>query len=253
VKTAEVEASGPSSRSVAGAIPEQNQRTIARLHRIGALNGARRYLEIGVFKGKTFLNQTFAHSDGVDPNFQFDPAPHGSASRRFFKMSSDEFFLNRPEADPYDLIFLDGLHTFEQTFRDICASMAMSHPGTVWVIDDTMPSDIFSAITNQREALRLRAAHGKRSNDWHGDVFKAVFALHDFFPTFDYRTVTDDGNPQTVMIRRPRPDFNPKWNSLEAISRLGYQDFLANKALLQPCGNIEMLGWLASAGLPRRA
>jgi hypothetical protein len=233
-------------------ITNQNKITVARMMQIAEVTGARRYLEVGVFKGQTFLNIDLPEMDAVDPDFRFDPADHPRAGRVFHKMPSDDFFKTRTGEAPYDLIFLDGLHTFEQTFRDFCATMTLSHAGTVWVIDDTVPSDMFSAIPSQKAANDLRAQMGIRGRKWHGDVYKMLFAVHDFFPTFDYRTVTDDGNEQTVIIRAPRVDFRPRWNNLERISRLDYRDFLNNLALMQEARSEDMFAWLKAANLPSR-
>ena len=226
--------------------------SVTRLRAIAAATGAQRYLEIGVHLGLTFHALDLPQMDGVDPAFLFDPADHARAGRRYFPVTSDAFFAAPPGSAPYDLIFLDGLHVFTQTFRDFCASQAMAHAGTVWLIDDTGPNDIFSAIPDQDLALEMRAAHGLTSRAWNGDVFKTVFALHDFFPSFDYRTIVGPGGrPQTMVIRRPRGVFAPRWNDLEAVSRLDYLDYLKNRDLLRECGFAAAMDWLRAADLSK--
>ncbi|NEP71306.1 MAG: class I SAM-dependent methyltransferase [Okeania sp. SIO2G4] len=50
----------------------------------------------------------------------------------FLEVSSDEFFRSyAKEFESFDLIYLDGLHTFEQTFRDFCAFLAVAHSKTI--------------------------------------------------------------------------------------------------------------------------
>lgn len=56
-----------------------------------------------------------------------------------------------------------------------------------------------------------------------GDVYKVIFAIHDFFPQFSYATFP--GHGQTVLWLETRTDFTPTWDSLEKISRLSYWDF----------------------------
>jgi hypothetical protein len=80
-------------------------------------------------------------------------------------------------------------------------------------------------------------------------VFKTLFAIHDFFPTFDFRTVVDDGNEQTIIARSPRAGFEPRWNDLEAISRLSYLDFQATRSLLNEVSSEEMFDWLTGLDL----
>jgi hypothetical protein len=221
--------------------------TVKRLKQIAEVIAPQRYLEVGVHAGRTFHALDFPEMDAVDPNFIFDKADHVRDGRRYFEMVSDAFFANPPDARPYDLIFLDGLHTFEQTFRDFCATQALAHAGTVWLIDDTAPVDIFSAIPDQDLALELRAAHGLAGPGWNGDVFKTVFALHDFFPNIDFRTIKGQGRPQTMVIRHPRLGFAPRWNNLESISRMSYPDFIRNRDVMQESSMADALVWLKTA------
>ena len=161
-------------------------------------------------------------------------------------MTSDDFFTHFAEPNlKYDLIFLDGLHTFEQTIRDLCSSLSHSHDDTIWLIDDVFPSDVFPAVPAQDDALKYRRLHGTRGTAWHGDVFKLVFAVHESFPNLSYRTVVGDGNPQTILVRRQRPKFEPLFNNLELISRLTYFDLLERQSALNATSEQEALEWLA--------
>jgi hypothetical protein len=146
---------------------------------------------------------------------------------QLYSMTSDAYFTNVPNLPHFDLIFLDGLHTFQQTFRDFCNSLTCAHNRTVWLIDDIIPNDVFSALPNQREAIEFRRkSHPNALPCWHGDVFKVIFAIHDFFPTLSYVTLAGDANPQTIVWRAPRKAFEPIFNSLERIERLSYFDVL---------------------------
>ncbi len=197
--------------------------SVRRIERIAALNKASSYLEIGVQHGQTFLNVGILHKDAVDPKFLFDTKDLETKAVRYFQQTSDEFWTGG-QAKTYDIIFLDGLHTFEQTFRDFLASLSHAHRRTVWLIDDTVPSDVFSAMRTQDDCIRARGQFNLTDRQWHGDVFKIVPALHDFFPNLRYATVVGSGNPQTLVWFQPRPAFAPKFNNLEAISRLEYFD-----------------------------
>jgi Methyltransferase domain len=222
-------------------------RTVPQLEALARMNDAKTYLEIGVAKGNTFMNATFFElRHGVDPRPRFDTAVHGSDSVCFFEMTSDDFFVNH--ADPkqkYDIVFLDGLHTFEQTFRDLCCSQAHSHDDTIWLIDDVHPTDIFSAHPDQRLAYRYRERHGIPGKAWHGDVFKVVFAINDFFPNLSYRTVVGNGNPQAVVIRRQRHEFAPVFGDFEQISRMTYYDFAENRHRMNFASDDDVITWLS--------
>lgn len=212
-----------------------------RINKLAEALRAERYLEVGVCKGPTFVNVGIKHKDAVDPKFLFDHESVRTRHVRTFEITSDDFFINKADV-LYDVIFLDGLHTFEQTFRDFCASISYAHRKTVWIIDDTMPNDVFSAHRDQNIAIQTRAAHGKNNFSWHGDVYKMVPTIHDFFPQFSYLTISANGNPQTLVWFEPRTDFAPKFDRLEPIDRLDYYDFVDLKGELFNIYDDEDLG-----------
>lgn len=200
--------------------------------------GARRYLEIGVHRGKTFFAVDIADKVGVDLKFQFDIALR-PPNERFYETTSDEWFRTWTETEPFDIIFIDGLHVFDQALRDFCNSLLLAHGKTVWLIDDTVPSDVYSAWPRQNEAMsQLQADFGYRSTrkvfaTWHGDVFKLVFAIHDLFPMLTYRTILTGGKRQTVVWRQRRDRFSPFGDSIEALARLTYFDFRRHRKILR--------------------
>lgn len=221
--------------------------SVMRINRTAELTQALRYLEIGVATGRTFLNVNVMEKHGVDPKFRFGTADFANEQVRFFEMTSDRYFTDvATRLDIFDIIFLDGLHTFEQTFRDFCASQAHAHADTVWILDDVFPNDVFSALPSQQRALAFRKQHGLKSRDWHGDVFKCVFAINDFFPSFSFRTVERGyGNPQTFLVQRPRTNFAPLFGDLERITRLDYWDFCKHRELLRLEPEESVFNWLA--------
>lgn len=204
-----------------------------RLNRLADELSAQSYLEIGVSKGATFIHVNVPERTGVDPRYQFDTSPFTDEHTNFFDGTSDEFFAQVPAGTKFDLIFIDGLHTFEQTYRDLCSALSLSHPATVILIDDTLPSDVYSAIPDPSRALGHRARTGSDNTAWHGDTYKVVYAIHDFHLGLDYRTIIGSGNPQTLVwqasnIRRP-----PAVASMEALTRLSYFDLLESIDVLQ--------------------
>jgi hypothetical protein len=216
-----------------------------RINALAEINNAQSYLEIGVATGNTFLNVTVARKHAVDPRFRLDTAAAESQHVNFFEMPSNEFFLHHVEPETrYDIIFLDGLHTFEQTLRDFCATMRHCHDNTIWVIDDVFPSDMFSALRNESDTRKYRQLHGQDGVEWHGDVFKVMFAIHDFFVNFTYKTINTDGNPQSVLVRRSRDSFKPFCDDLERISRMDYCDFYENQHILNVDSEAGVLEWV---------
>ena len=173
--------------------------------RINALVRAlhlRSYLEIGVFEGETFKDVVTRRRYGVDPNPLFDAVylPRGA---KFAVMTSDDFFATLRRSTRFDIAFIDGLHTMEQTYRDVINVFAHLRRGAV-LIDDTVPSDEISAIPDQTESYRRRDAAGLEGRPWHGDVWRVVTLLERHHPELEWRTIVDDGNPQTLVWRRRR-------------------------------------------------
>jgi len=217
--------------------PVELRHSARRVKMISDHMRATKYLEVGVAGGKTLFTVDIAQRTAVDPRFRFDKAEKAAPGLQLFEMTSDEWFLKHSHGQVFDIIFLDGLHTFEQTFRDFCNSLSVAHSNTVWIIDDTVPSDYYSAWPDQRPAVAQRQADFRRekiSGAWHGDVYKVIFAIHDFFPLLSYCTATTTGNPQTIIWRQPRLDFQPKYNNLETISRLNFMDFRREFDLMRP-------------------
>nr|MDJ0518099.1 glycosyltransferase 61 family protein [Trichodesmium sp. MO_231.B1] len=196
-----------------------------RLNELAQINQSSNYLEIGVAQGKTFNEIKIENKVAVDPKFGFNTKKYATENIVFLEITSDEFFRNyAKDLSLFDLIYLDGLHTFEQTFRDFCASISLAHGKTIWLIDDTCPGSYAQAQPLHQNCVKLRENSQEKSRNWMGDVFKIVAAIHDFFPQFSFATFPDHG--QTVIWNEWRKDFQPKWNSLETISRLEYFDFV---------------------------
>ncbi|MDP2013677.1 MAG: class I SAM-dependent methyltransferase, partial [Actinomycetota bacterium] len=156
-----------------------------------------RYLEIGIWKGHTFSAVQFDHKDGVDPSPQYFARRRCGES--IHRMTSDAFFAQGPQSKPYDVIFLDGLHTFEQTARDVWNSMAAAGPRTVWLIDDVVPANEAQAAGSIEQAFQVSSAAGAPSYAWTGDVYRLAYAFESMSAVLDYRTITGSGREQMLV------------------------------------------------------
>jgi Methyltransferase domain len=146
----------------------------------------KKYLEIGVNNqkqpGYNWVNILCETKHGVDPNIDTT-----------FKMTSDEFFAQNKET--YDIIFIDGLHLYEQVYKDILNSLAVLNDNGTIVVHDCNPIE---EIT-QRE---IRA-----SDAWHGSVWKSIARLRVERHDLDIKVIdTDEG---CAIIRRGKHEpFN---------------------------------------------
>lgn len=191
------------------------------------------YVEIGVSAGVTFNSVDVPYKYGVDPNFVFDTAPFSTDDIKFFWMYSDNFFSNIKKPNSFDLFFIDGLHTFPQVLRDFCNALTFSHEKTVFLIDDVMPNDVYSSFPDQADTAYFRSEAGIADQSWHGDVYKLIFFIHDFYPSLCYNTISGSGNSQTLIWKSTEFGRSPRFNDLESINRLNFFDIKRNIDIFQ--------------------
>lgn len=202
------------------------------IQRLLDLYEAPRYLEIGVDQGVTFHALRAASKVAVDVRFAFDLAAArgdpANAICRYHEMPSDTFFTTTDEGrDRYDVIFIDGLHTFDQTLRDLLHATYVLADGGVIVVDDVLPSTYAASLPDLDLSRRFWQATNNPDGSWMGDVFRLVFFIEDFLTSFSYATVVEN-HGQTVLWRAPRPAAQPP-RTVEAISRLQYVDAIMGR------------------------
>ena len=117
-------------------MPDSINWSARRISRLAEALGARTYLEIGVARGGTFLSVTVPERTGVDPAFRFDTAAVADDLTHLVSATSDVFFAALPAAQTFDIVFLDGLHVAEQTYRDLCNALAHAHHDRHVVLDE---------------------------------------------------------------------------------------------------------------------
>lgn len=237
--------------------------TIRRIEKISQLINAKSYLEIGVNEGATFNNLSFKKKVGVDPDFLFDTAKYESPNIHFINETSDEFFQSEASQTKFDIIFIDGLHTYEQTFADISNCLRVTKNKTFLLIDDMIPIDFFSTLRDQSFAKKCRRfPHGASTSipgakSWHGDTFKLIYFLNLFLTSYDYCTIDDSGNGQTLVwhqsltsnkIKKPFKRFtnrNFTRNLCENFHTIDYfKAFSDHSDIFQFCGELELFNYL---------
>lgn len=172
------------------------------------------YLEIGVFAGKTIEAVKIQTKVAVDPKPQYLRFP--SRGVKTLKCTSDSFFAESQKSR-FDLIYLDGLHHFKQTWRDLENAVQSIKPYGIIFIDDVVPVDEFSALVPQSYALQKRfMSSGSESHAWHGDVFKLGLLLSRLPETFGFGTILFRKNPRGFLYSKDG-DWNsfPKFDSDE--------------------------------------
>ncbi len=184
------------------------------------------YLEIGVCDGSTFHAVSAGRKIAVDIDFAFDldaaRAAVAGQQIAFHQCPSDDYFARIAGTDRFDVIFIDGLHTFEQTLRDLLNAIGQLREGGVIVIDDVLPHTYAASLPSLEQARAFRASRGITSIDWMGDVYRLVFFLRDFMPGYSFATLLEN-HGQTVLWRQPR-HIAAQPRSVEEVSRLSFAD-----------------------------
>ena len=151
-----------------------------RLNHIISTGDYANYLEIGVERGRTFEAIDSKIRVGVDPNplFNHKRLPDNVS---FYKMTSDEFFSGY-NGNRFNLIFVDGLHTAHQTYKDVIESFRILSRDGIILLDDVWPSDYASSIGDKPTSDKMKQELGIKHRRWYGDVYKVIPALKYFFP-----------------------------------------------------------------------
>jgi SAM-dependent methyltransferase len=132
-----------------------------------------RYLEIGVHTGVLFLHVRASAKVGVDPEPQIPPLkwalhPNSVTRGRIIGAPSDVFFAALSPGGHFDVIFIDGDHSFRQSLRDVENALGVLAPGGVIMVHDCDPPTPAAASPDP-----LGAGDGP----WCGDVWKTIARL----------------------------------------------------------------------------
>ena len=187
------------------------------------------YLEIGVDQGVTFRAIEAARKVAVDVQFAFDwklaAVRPENAHCTYKEMSSDEYFFKDRNDEMFDVIFIDGLHTYEQTLRDLMnACCSLKRSGAI-IIDDVFPTSYAASLPDLEFSRKFWKATNNPDGSWMGDVFRLVFFIEAFMPSFSYFTVAEN-HGQLIMWQEPRSEF-PK-RSIEYTAKMHYADAVMN-------------------------
>jgi len=130
-------------------------------------NDYKKYLEIGCHNNEVF-DKIEIEKIGVDP-----------ISGGNYRGTSDKFF--KENVKNFDCIFIDGLHEYNQTKRDILNSIEILNKDGIIILHDCLPP----SISHQR-VPRTRYT-------WNGDVWKAIVEARTWEHVDTYTVLSDQG------------------------------------------------------------
>ncbi|MGI8840701.1 MAG: class I SAM-dependent methyltransferase [Caulobacteraceae bacterium] len=139
------------------------------------------YLEIGCASNTLFDAVMAKRKTGVDP-----------VSGGTHRQTSDAFFAANPDAR-FDVVFIDGLHLYDQVRRDLVNSLRAVGKGGWVALHDMLPRDWI-----EEHVPPLSTA------GWTGDGWKVAFELI-ASPDVDFRLLAIDHGVGVVRVLVDRP------------------------------------------------
>ena len=176
------------------------------------------YLEVGVLAGDAFFRIKANYKIGVDPNFTFSRLKQlrycfknpTNFLNHYYEVPSDSFFEKNHEllsAKGLDVVFLDGLHTYDQSLKDVQNSLKYLNDGGVIILHDCNPMSEIAAMPAESiqevQAMNLPGWDGV----WNGDVWKTIAYLRSNYDDLNIFVLNCDfgvgvitrGKPETVL------------------------------------------------------
>ena len=161
-------------------------------------NNYKNYLEIGCDKNQLFSKVNIDNKIGVDP-----------VSGGNIRKTSDAFF--KENKSNFDIVFIDGLHTYEQVKKDILNSVNCLLDEGIILVHDCMPDSLG------------KQAVPRYKMQWNGDVWKAIVDLRQQENLEIYTCEIDQGigviskKKNTSILKLDKP-----------INKLKFKDYFNN-------------------------
>lgn len=162
------------------------------------------YLEIGVQTGYCFFKIKADHKLAVDPDFIIKLKNKIKAyiknfsnfNNEFFELTSDDFFAQKADhinkAGGLDVVFIDGLHLYEQVAKDIENSLKYLNKGGVILVHDCNPLNENAAVRAYTSAEVIAMNLPGYDYIWNGDVWKAIVELRATRKDVDVMVINTD-------------------------------------------------------------
>jgi hypothetical protein len=173
------------------------------------------YLEIGCASNSLFDSVPCNRKIGVDP-------VAGGNIRR----TSDDFFGSNTQL--FDIVFIDGLHTYEQVRRDVINSVNFLKPGGYIAMHDMLPGSWV-----EHHVPRI-------SGDWTGDVWKVAFEISQS-KAIDFKIVKIDHGVGVLRLTDERANLADHRGELKEKE---FEYFYTNIAKLPIIEWQEFVDWL---------
>jgi Methyltransferase domain len=193
---------------------------------------ALKYLEIGVNNGDNFFPIKVSQKVAVDPSFAFSPERKmewdvknpDNATAQYVNTTSDDFFAQTDVAERFDVVFIDGLHTYAQSLQDVLNSLDRLNENGVIVMHDCKPPHIAAACPAKslQEAEDMQKDEKTKTpgwtGEWCGDVWKTICYLRSQRQDLQVFVLDCDYGLGIVMKGKPDNNLDLSKESLDAMT-----------------------------------
>jgi hypothetical protein len=192
------------------------------------------YLEIGVARGSNFFAIRANRKIAVDPNFAFSKSRKikwifknfYNLKAKYYQLSSDSFFANAKFSYSWDLVFIDGIHTYQQSLKDVNNSLSnLSETGVIVLHDCNPPHEAAAYPADSLDhafSLNLPGWTG----EWCGDVWKAICYLRS--TRKDLKIFVLDCDHGLGIITKGKSENHLELSELD-LANMTYDDLSRNK------------------------
>ena len=163
-----------------------------------------KYLEIGVDNNQVFNSIPLKMSN----KYGVDPYKGGN-----LRMSSDNFFKEYSDLK-FDVIFIDGLHEYEQCQRDCLNSMKHLNKGGIILFHDFLPRSYFEETVPRKQS------------SWTGDVWKVAVELVNS-KNLEFKIINIDMGIGVLKIKD-----NYVYNKIDKLKGSSFNEYLNYKKTL---------------------
>ena len=195
---------------------------------------AAKYLEIGVGRGYCFLKIRAKRKYAVDPVFRISWKEKLKWMRKnpcnifakYYEVRSDDYFARKKHMVGYDVVFVDGLHTYKQALMDVDNSLLYLNKNGVIVLHDCSPPHEAAAYPADSYIQAVSNNLLSWTGEWCGDVWKAIVYSRSLSKDLNIFVLDDDYG--LGIITRGEPD-NMLPFSVEELNQLTYRDLEKNR------------------------
>jgi Methyltransferase domain len=207
---------------------------------------AKTYLEIGVAGGANFFPIRARQKTAVDPNFRLSRKKRLKWTLKYFynlmaqfhESSSDSYFARKKSTDRFDLVFIDGLHTYEQSLTDVHNSLSSLNEGGVIILHDCSPPSQAAAHPAASHEHAAGFSLPGWTGEWCGDVWKTICHLRSH--RTDLRVFVLDCDFGLGIVTRGEPDSRVNLSQKE-LSEMTYEDLAGDRENLLNLKDVSYL------------